>query len=168
MKYFTPDLLVRGQSEDPKVADEVERLWDDAILLYQSHLNRLRPTFPAGLQALEEYNLHDSLVRTVSKREHELLIVVQLGTADHEVLHLRFELGEPPVIRMDVLPEHLRSEDGTALWLYEEVEQAKAGWRMCILLSNGWEMDVCFRDVIVEASEALWPTASVAVSASRH
>ncbi|MBX9680376.1 MAG: hypothetical protein K2X38_16580 [Gemmataceae bacterium] len=168
MKYFTPDLLVRGQSEDPRIADEVERLWDEAILRYQSHLDRLRPTFPAGLQALEEHPLHDSLVRIVSKREHELLIVVQMETANHEMLHLRFDLAEPPVIHTETLPEHLRSEDGTALWLYEEVEQAEVCWRMCILLSNGWEMEICFHDVAVDAFQALWPSANVAVSAPPH
>ena len=40
MKYFTPELYVRGQSEDPAVFDEVERGWDEGCDRSAAHPQR--------------------------------------------------------------------------------------------------------------------------------
>src|SRR5947209_9877211 len=49
MKYFTPDLYVRGQSLDDDVLDEVDRLWEEAGERYAAYLDTVRAEFSAGL-----------------------------------------------------------------------------------------------------------------------
>jgi hypothetical protein len=38
MKYFTPELYLRGQSTDNGVNREVDRLWEQAVEEYERHL----------------------------------------------------------------------------------------------------------------------------------
>ena len=45
-------------------------------------------------------------------------------------------------------------------WQYDEIEMVEGEpptWRQSILLSNGWEVTLPFRDVRVEEAEALLP-----------
>ena len=61
MKYFTPELYVRGQSRDDDVLDEVDGLWEEAGDRYLAYLKAVRPTLPVGLvHILDSYYLHDA------------------------------------------------------------------------------------------------------------
>jgi hypothetical protein len=54
-------------------------------------------------------------------------------------------------------------------WQHDEIEQTSgvsAAWQHTILLSNGWEVVVPFRDVQVDEVEAFLPTPRPPVSLS--
>jgi hypothetical protein len=161
MKYFTPDLIARGQSQDSRVLDEVETLWDERCARYQAHLAALRDELCPGLRRIEDnYYLHDATVRGMGCQVGSFVIVLQLDTPPHSLLTFRYELVEPPRIDRDVLPESARTCGDLAEWQYDEIEKVLGQpptWRQSILLSNGWQVVVHFHDVHVEEMQAVLP-----------
>jgi hypothetical protein len=161
MKYFTPDLIARGQSQDSRVLNEVEALWDERCERYNAHLASLRDELCPGLRHLEDnYYLHDAKVRGMGHREGTFLIMLQLDTPPHSLLTFRYELVEPPRIDRDVFPESARSRGELVEWQYDEIEKVPGEpptWQQSILLSNGWEVVVHFRDITVEEMQAVLP-----------
>lgn len=164
MKYFTPDLIARGQSEDSCVLNEVEALWDERCGRYNAYLASIRDDFCPGLRQIEDnYYLHDAIVRSMGCREGTFVVVLQLDTPPHALLSFTYQLVEPPQIDPNVLPESARSRGELVEWQYDEIEKVHGEaptWRQFILLSNGWEVVVHFRDVQVTEMQALLPVPS--------
>ncbi len=161
MKYFTPDLIARGQSDDSRVLNEVEALWDERCEHYNAHLESIRDELCPGLRHIEDnYYLHDAKVRGMGCRDGMFVVVLQLDTPPHSLLTFAYELVEPPRIDPQCFPEAARSRGELVEWQYDEIEKAAGEpttWRQSILLSNGWEVAVHFRDVKVEEMHALLP-----------
>jgi len=161
MKYFTADLYVRGQSQDDGVLDEVDRLWEEAGERYAAYLGTVRAEFPAGLRRLDSsYYLHDAEVRGMARLGSSFIITVQLDTPPQSLVTFTFDLVEEPVIEKGVLPAELCGSGRVADWLYEEWEKVGGNpptWAMSILLSNGWEVRLHFRDIQIQEAEALLP-----------
>lgn len=161
MKYFTPNLIARGQSHDSRVLDEVETIWDERCSDYQAYLASLRGQLCPGLRHIEDnYYLHDAMIRGVGHQAGIFTIILQLDTPPHSLLTFRYELVEPPHIDRDVLPESARSVGDAVEWQYDEIEKVEGQpptWRQSILLSNGWEVALRFRDVKIEEMQALLP-----------
>jgi hypothetical protein len=161
MKYFTSDLIARGQSEDSRILNEVEILWDERCERYNAYLASIRDELCPGLRHIEEsYYLHDARVRGMGCRDETLVIMLQLDTPPHSLLTFTYELVEPPRIDSQVLPETARSGGDVVEWQYDEIEKVPGeppNWRQSILLSNGWEVTIHFRDVHVEEIQALLP-----------
>ncbi len=155
MRYFTPELYVRGQSDDPAVADFVDREWEENLLAYSAHLDATRPRLPATLaEMLDRYSLHDADVLTVARNEERLTVVLQLDPPVATLL-LTYTLVEPPRIDEAALPLPLRSRDH-AQWLYDEVsvvDGKETTYEHSILLSNGWEVCVRFSAFALEKLE---------------
>jgi len=165
MKYFTPDLYVRGQSLDDDVLDEVDRLWEEAGERYAAYLDTVRAEFSAGLCHIEErYYLHDAEIRGMARRGASFIITLQLDTPPHSLVTLTFDLVEEPLIAKGVFPAELCSSGRVTEWLYDEWQKLGGNpptWTMSILLSNGWEVYLHFRDVEVVEAEALLPPPQV-------
>jgi hypothetical protein len=161
MKYFTPELIVAYGSDDPAIWKNAEARWDAACAQYNTVLSSLKPSFPSGLRRLEEsYSLHDAAIRSMGMREGSFVIVLQLDPPPQPLLTLSYDLAEEPIIKQDVLPVEYRSTDGHIDWQYDEIEKAldqPPTWRQSILLSNGWEVVLHFRDVRIEEIQALIP-----------
>jgi hypothetical protein len=153
MKYFTPELIVMGQSKDSQVLAEQERLWEEAGQRYVNYLDSMRPAFPPGLRTLDEsYYLHDAVVRSLGMQDRSFQIVLQLDTPPRPQLTLTYDLVEDPVPLPAQLPEDMRSEGELIDILYDEIERAPgepATWSQSILLGNGCELQLHFRDVDV-------------------
>jgi hypothetical protein len=61
MKYFTPQLCARGNSDDPEVIDRVEDAWEDAIKRYDRHYKKIERQFPEAFRRFnKEQCLHDA------------------------------------------------------------------------------------------------------------
>lgn len=60
MQFFTPDLYVRFNSPDDKIADEANDQWEEAIAKYRKHLDRLSAKLPGPVHRLAELCLHDA------------------------------------------------------------------------------------------------------------
>jgi hypothetical protein len=164
MKYFTPELIARGQSEDSRVVGEVETLWDEHCDRYNAYLASIRNLMCPGLRYIvDNYYLHDAVVRVMGYRGDKYVIVLQLATPPRSLLTFFYELVEPARIDPHVLPEAARSQGAIVEWLYDEIEivpDDPPTWRHSILLSNGWEVTLHLRGIQVEEMQALLPAPS--------
>lgn len=176
MKYFTPELIVAYGGDDPAVWKQAAARWDTACDQYNTALASLKPAFPPGLRYLEDhYSLHDAVIRGMGRREGSFLIMLQLDAPPQSLLTLTYDLVEEPIVTQDVLPAEYRSTSGHIDWQYDEIEEASGQpptWRQSILLSNGWEIVLHFRDLRVEEAEALIPapreSAALAIAGMPH
>jgi hypothetical protein len=161
MKYFTPELIAMGRSEDSEVLNEQDRLWEEAGDRYVAYLDTVRPEFPAGLRKIDEsYYLHDAVIRGMGQEGRSFVIMLQLDTPPHSLLTFTYDLVADPEIDREALPVEYRSTGGVVDWQYDEIERVPgepATWRESILLSNGWEVRLHFRDVSVQEAQALLP-----------
>jgi hypothetical protein len=161
MRYFTPELIALGESDDDAVLNEQERLWDEAGDRYVAYLDTVRDHFPPGLKHIEDsYYLHDAAVLGMGRRGAAFLLVLQLDTPPGSILTFTYDLLSEPVVHAEVLPPGSRMGGLLPLWQYNEIERLKSepgGWRESLLLSNGWEVTLHFRDVAVEEFAAILP-----------
>lgn len=160
MKSFTPDLIVRGQSRDEDVVDEVEvtreRRGDECV----AYLASVKKAFLPGVRRIEEnYYLHDAKIQGLGMRDGKFVMVLQLATPPYSLLTLAYDLIEEPHINRNAVPDGARF-GGTPMWQYNELEHVPGTpptWKESLLLSNGWEVELHFRDVHVEEVQALIP-----------
>jgi hypothetical protein len=161
MKYFTPELIARGQVNDHDLLDRHEEEWDRVCASYEAYLKTVAPDMPPGLKHIEEsYYLHDASVLSIGRRGKAFVLVLQLDTPPRSILTFTYDLLGEPVVKEDALPPVARMKCDPPLWLYNEVERVEGkpgGWREDLLLSNGWEVALHFRDVKVEEFEAILP-----------
>jgi hypothetical protein len=162
MKYFTPELIVMGQSLDDQIAQEQERLWEEAGERYVAYLDTIRPHFPPGLRQIDEsYYLHDAIIRGMGRRGQFFVVILQLDTPPQAILTFTYDLVEDPVIVKDALPPEYSGTGPIVDWEYNEIEMVPGNpptWRESLLLSNGWELKLHFRDVQVQEVQAVLPT----------
>ena len=157
MKYFTPELIARGQIEDHEQLDRHEEEWDQVCDRYEAYLKTVLPLMPPGLKHIEEsYYLHDAKVLSIGRRGAAFILVLQLDTPPQSMVAFTYELLSEPSIQ-EVLPPEARFEWNPPLWLYNEIERVEAGWRESLVLSNGWEVTLHFRDIKVEEFDAILP-----------
>ncbi len=161
MKYFTPELIVMNQSKDDRVLEEHDRLWEEAGDRYAASLDQSRPHFPPGLRKIDEsYYLHDAIVCSMGRRNQTFVMVLRLDTPPQSILTFTYDLVEDPVIIKDAVPQEHFGIGPVVEWQYNEIEMAEGDpptWRESLLLSNGWEVSLHFRDIHVEEVQAVLP-----------
>jgi hypothetical protein len=161
MKYFTPELIVMGQAQEDRVLDEQERCWEEAGERYVAYLDTIRPHFPAGLRQVDEsYYLHVALIQGMGRRGQFFVIILQLDTPPQSILTFTYDLVEDPTIVKDALSAAFCGSSSTAEWQYNEIELVPGQpptWRESLLLSNGWELTLHFRDIQVQEVQAVLP-----------
>jgi hypothetical protein len=161
MNYFTPELIVMGQSQDDHVLDEQERRWDEAGDRYVAYLDTIRPYFPPGLRQIDvSYYLHDARVHGMGRRGQFFVVILQLDTPPQSILTFTYDLIDDPVIVKDALPREWCGSGQRVDWQYNEIEMVPGNpptWRESLLLSNGWELTLHFRDIHVEEVQAILP-----------
>lgn len=161
VKYFTPERIVAYGADAPEIWKEAEEKWETACRQYNSALAAIASDFPPGLRCLEErYVLHDAIVRSMGQRKETFVIVLQLDTLSQPLLTLTYDLVDEAIVEYEVLPLEYRSTGSQIDWQYDEIEKVDGQpptWRQAILLSNGWELTLHFRDLQVEEIHALIP-----------
>jgi hypothetical protein len=159
MKYFTPELYIRLQDDTEEGMDAADASWEQARARYQRRLRQVRLQLPKGLRGLlENYYLHDAEVLSMGRQGHTFVIGLRLDTPPRGLLILNYRLTEEPVINREALPPAYRS--GHVEWMYDEVglaRRGKKGATHSILFSNGWEVQLCLRDVQVIPTQTLFP-----------
>ncbi len=89
MNYFTQDLIIRGQSNDDKVLNEVEAQWDANCERYVAYLDSVRDRLPPGLRRrLDNYYLHDAVIRGMGRQRNSFVIIVQLDNHHGDLSYL--------------------------------------------------------------------------------
>lgn len=148
MKFFTPELYERFNSDDAQVADRADAEWEEALAGYRRRLKAIGGKLPAKIKHLaSELCLHDAnyvgftLASPFSNREKDAVIVVeQCG----QLFLLLYRLSKEP-------PSFSPPRDSKAFsrlvphWLYDEVDCLGEGvFTHEILLSTGTVLKLQF------------------------
>ncbi len=161
MKYFTPDLLERYGSSDPAVFKPAEAEWENRCERYNAYLDSLKADLPPGLRDIEEnYFLHDAVICGMGRHDSSFLIMLQLDHVPYSLVIFTYDLVGEPTIKKGVIPPEDCTPENHVEWQYDELERVSgdpATWVQSILLSNGWEVCLRFRDVRVQAAQPLIP-----------
>ena len=171
MKHFTRELIEMGRSREHAILNRQEELWDEACDRYFGQLDAIKDEMPPGLRRLVDgYYLHDAAVRGMGQRGRTFLVVLHLDTPPRSLLTLSYELVEDPMIDRTALPPELSARGGSVDWQHDEIERVPGEpptWAQSVLLSNGWEVRLHFRDVQVQEVQSLLP-ASLELTERTH
>jgi hypothetical protein len=175
MKYFTRERLVRLQdhSDEQRFLAALDD-WENSLKDYQQqlstikqHLRAIGHRIPALLKFLTMVSLHDARVLDMySGGRSRFRITLHPEFQPGRLVILTYSLTQPPQIGRNVLPEHVRLEPIT--WLYDELTledrtgEEKPMFRHAILLSDGREVQLCFRHVAVERPIPVVPAVAAA------
>jgi hypothetical protein len=163
MKYFTPELIERLGSADDATAQAAQAAWEDAATRHEAQLRAIWPELPAALRQLwDDFYLHDAEVLSMGRDGQMFVIVLRLDVPPRDLLILNYQLIGEPVINIAALPAEHRSSP--VAWMYDEVDLVRSPEKSCvhsILFSNGWEVQLRFRDVQLLTAQTLLPVASV-------
>lgn len=158
MKYFTPELYLRFNSDDPREADEADGQWERAIRDYQKHLKKLgKRLAPAAREMARRLDLHDAdylglELLSVPNQETPLAVLAVRPRPD-QLLRLVYGLTEEPLMQQ-VQPDWPYSKKKVH-WLYDEFSVDERGVQQHeILLSHGRVVSLKFQDLHVFRPEA--------------
>lgn len=158
MKYFTPELYVRLQSCEGDAIDALHAEWERAASAYQRRLKKIRTELPKSLRnLLDDYYLHDADVLNLAQRSRAFVIVLQLSAPPRNVVVLTYKLVEPASIDSAAFTREYCSQH--VQWMFDEVnlKPRKRHFSHDVLLSNGWNIRLTFRDVQVVVAQPLLP-----------
>ena len=170
MKYFTPERYAALQDfSSDEVMNAADEAWEEAGARYVAYLDTVRQQFPAGLRQIDEsYYLHDAIIQGMGRRGPYFVMILQLDTPPQSILTFTYDLVEDPIIVKDALPADLCGTGSIVDWQYNEIEMVPGDpptWRESLLLGNGWELTLHFRDVKVEEVQAVLPVPRNGVAA---
>jgi hypothetical protein len=147
MKYFTPELYIRGNSPDEDVVDGVEEEWERAIRRYRRRWGKIKAALPEGVRRFhdERICLHDARLLRLGREGDRFIMVLETEPPARDLAILTFTLTAPPTVVPDALPEDLRGSE--PYWLYEEFDLDERK-RCCfeVFFNNGWLIKLQFRD----------------------
>ena len=159
MNYFTPELMARIGSPDETVANGAAAEWDRLLERYEQRLQQLRADMPPRVRAFSDLLLHDAEVLTMAARGHEFIVVLRKDIPPRDVLILTFTLAAGPMINTAALPPEEIAP--VMQFLYDELDVVREGdqqvYSESILFSNGWEVQLRFRDVQVVLADPVYP-----------
>ncbi|MGI8980203.1 MAG: hypothetical protein ACR2FY_13340 [Pirellulaceae bacterium] len=142
MKYFTPALYQRFNSNNLDIADAADTAWDNAQEKYQQRLAAIRKRLPAALTELaEQVCLHDAEVLNLLSGDKEAFLWVR----KRNLLYvLRYQNLRGVQVSS---PLHARCFSANLVrWLYDEVDVSGRLFVHRILLSSGSTMLLTFGD----------------------
>lgn len=160
MKYFTPELYTRLQDREPEAMDAADAAWTTAAESYDNYLQTIQPELPPDVrQLMAGYYLHDAEVLSAVRQADSFVFLLQLDVPPHDLLSITYTLTGEPLIDHSAFPAEYRSSRMT--WQYEELEMCSQGnhwhYRHAILFSNGWEIQVPFREVRLATVQPIYP-----------
>lgn len=166
MKYFTPERYLQlGKLDDREALLAAHEDWERAIDGYKQRLLQIRHELPADLQQLiGRVYLHDAQILDMwFGGRSQFTITLHPESDPSRLIVLAYSLVEVPTVVQDVLPESVRSMP--VAWLYdefdlgEEVQQDKPTFTHNIMLSDGREIQLHFRNATVKRPVPLVPAA---------
>jgi hypothetical protein len=164
VKYFTSDRLARLQdrSHETSFLAALED-WEQAMAAYRNRLMEVRAGAPPEVQQLIDIApLHDARVLDMWwGGRSQFTITLRPESDPSRLVVLTYSLLTPPTVQ-EVLPAAIRSEP--IAWLYDEVDAADKthegpAFVHRILLSDGREVTLNFRNVLVERPVSFVPLA---------
>jgi hypothetical protein len=147
MKYFTPELLKAGNSEDSGLYNNFDEIWEQKLELYRKYLDLVSKQIPPSVGELaRRMCLHDGKI--VRRTKHEIL--VELGQIVYSITfvphtHSFFS-------RISKTPPRDRYD---GLWLYDELEIIAPGVFQFEILTSTYEvLRYRFKDVLITKSKS--------------
>ncbi len=159
MKYFTPELFIKGNSPDDDVVDQAEAEWERASARYRRHYRKIARHLPESLRAFnDQCCLHDAdvfgparlSVHTLPWGFLDVVIVAQNTNTlvpEHlnTLMFLQYGVTAEPSVDVPVSSEVFYP--GRTIWLYDEIDLIKPGiFSHEILFSDGRVVKLCFRE----------------------
>jgi hypothetical protein len=158
MKYFTPELHIRGNSPDESVVHGVEEAWEHAIRRYRRRMKKIHDLLPEGARRFRENHvcLHDAEVLTMGRQGDTFVMVLRKERPSYDLVLLQFTLEGEPIINPSAIPGERADFD--VLWMYEEfdVDRQKHCW-FSVLFTNGWEVRLPFRELQYLVAQPVLP-----------
>jgi hypothetical protein len=157
MKYFTPELFVRGNSDEPDEVDRVEAEWERATKRYRRHYKKIETSLPLALRKFhDEQCLHDaevvgpaqmSLYSLPFNRKDVVIVAQQTNTLVPEFVNtlaiLQYAITADPVVERPVDSPVFKATRRE--WLYDEIDVVKPGvFQHEIFLSDGHVLRIRF------------------------
>jgi hypothetical protein len=164
MKHFTPERYLALQDFSSNEAmNAADAVWEKAVDEYEAYLDTIKPTLPDNVrQLLQGFYLHDARVVSMARRDDRFEVTLHLDPPPQELLTISYHLmGEPVINEQAYSPAGKRPP----LWFYEELSAVPGGYQHSVLLSNGWELTIPFKDVQLTRSAAIFPVPAQAKSA---
>ena len=165
MQFFTPDILIRGNSPDDAVNEAADDDWDVATAAYEARLAELSDRLPVDVRELADVYLHDGEVlmwgdprrppRSIKAGRrlagfppgpNQSLVAVRL---DDVVTSIEYDLSGPVRASSRRREQPFAAQDHVE-WLYDEVDTSptSAGTFLHrVLLGDGREVEVPFTSV---------------------
>ena len=159
MKFFTPEMFIRLHASDPDAADQADEAWEAVLSRYRRRLDRIHLILPRAIRHLaSDLLLHDADVLNLAHENGRFVIVLRLSAPPCRTVILTYRLVSDPKIDIAALPSLSCSSE--VKWLYDEgdVVAGKKQYRHNILLSNGWELRLQFREVNIFEAVGLLPS----------
>ena len=163
MKYFTPERYLRLGNLD----NETEFLaalqdWEDAISAYRAYSDEIKPKFlPTLRRFIGSAYLHDARVLSMHQNEENYVITLQSSSDPLRLVVFWYDLVEEPRVTTGLLPTERCREP--IEWLYDKFDldqpegprglpraSGNPTFRHDILLSNGWEVALRFRQIEIK------------------
>lgn len=149
MRFFTPELYLRFNSEVEDIADRANDDWETALCDYELHLKGLRKAMPASVSALTRIDLHDAEWVGMDNGKNDAAWPKQLAIItllkDNILYSLIYQLVHPVVnsAQKNAWPFSSKSKH----WLYDEIDSTPEGYVHRILISDGRILEIPFRSV---------------------
>lgn len=152
MKYFTPELYVRGNSMDDETVDAAEAEWEAARAAYRARLADIASTLIPDLRRFEaELNLHDAeLIGPARESESEVVLIARLTDTSRSGPHnslaiLRYRVTTPPIVTYPI-HSHVFNP-ARPEWLYDEIDEISPGvFSHEVFVSDGRVIRLEFED----------------------
>jgi hypothetical protein len=167
MKYFTPQRWLQLQDwTDEQVFHSAQAEWERAISDYRENLSRALPSMPGRLRQFAGSEcLHDATILGIWQEGSQLSILLRPEPSGDSLYLLLYSLlDQPHVVRSGLSPEYLTEQP---LWMYDEIGVEGGGkpepgtmdvaYTHTILLSNGWEVGLRFRQFEFSRPQPLFP-----------
>jgi hypothetical protein len=160
MKYFTPERYLALQNPETQAMDAADAAWDEAVEQYESYLQSIHTRLPESVrQLLDDFYFPDAEVLAMSRKDGDFVVTLQLDVPPHDLLTITYALNGPAELIKDKLPsEYISSRPQ---WLHDELtligREENQSFAHAILLSNGWELRVPFREVRLTTATPVFP-----------
>ncbi len=160
MMFFKPELYMRFNSSDDKVADRADEDWEAAIAAYRQHLDGLRDQMPPSVKELANLCLHDAELLAWEQPIEPLFELLPFRTG-FAILSMRQgdEIVSLIYVLWDRVRKHPSREDWPfsklqTHWLFDEVDVSPNHRGMFlhrVLLSDGTIMEIPFLSALIHS-----------------
>jgi hypothetical protein len=157
MKFLTPELYAKFQATDDASMDAADAEWEVASEHYNQRFDAIRDKLPKNLlEFLDAYYLHDADILRLARSSDLFVIELRPDWPPRDLILLQYSLIQEPVIDTEALPEQHRTSH--VQWMYDELDYVESQGCVshAIMLSNGWTLDLRFREIkIIVANDLL-------------